>query len=65
MMDGQVAYQVREARPEDVERIVEFISEHFVHGQPINLAIGLCPAGYRMPYYDAWMRARSGYSFET
>ena len=52
------AYRLREAGPQDVERIVEFISENFVHGQPINLAIGLCPPGYRMPYYDAWMRAR-------
>jgi hypothetical protein len=55
---SEAAYELREAGPEDVEDIVDFVSEHFVFGQPINLAIGLCEEGYRMPYYDAWMRAR-------
>jgi hypothetical protein len=62
--EEEAAFRLREASrsPEEVGRMVDFISEHFVFGQPINLAIGLCEAGYRMPYYEAWMRARSDLS---
>ena len=40
-------YTVSEAGPEHTEEILDFINEHFVPGEPINAAIGLCEPGYR------------------
>ena len=47
MMNVEDICKFREATPEDVEDIVEFVNEHFVPYEPINKAIGLCEEGYR------------------
>jgi len=44
------------AKLEDQPQILDFLNEHFVPHEPINCAINLCEAGYRMPYFDGWVR---------
>ena len=36
-----------EARHEDHEEIIDFMNEHFVHHEPLNMSITLCEPGYR------------------
>merc|ERR1711915_726676 len=41
-----------EGKEEDNEEVVKFLNQHFLHQEPMNLSIGLCDPGYRMPYFD-------------
>ena len=36
-----------EAEPCEVGEIIDFMNEHFVPHEPLNIAINLCEAGYR------------------
>jgi len=49
-------YTFHHAKVEDNKLILDFLNEHFVPYEPINCAINLCEAGYRMPYFDAWVK---------
>ena len=37
---------------ENVDDIVEFLNEHFLPHEPMNMSIDLVPAGYRIPFFD-------------
>ena len=60
-----------EGKPEDKEEIIDFLNQHFLHHEPMNISIGLCEAGYRyhksghithvpvcfrMPFFDAMVK---------
>lgn len=45
-----------QASDDDHAQILDFLNEHFVPYEPINSAIKLCEEGYRMPYFDAWIK---------
>jgi len=49
-------YSFYQATTEDNKQILDFLYEHFVPHEPINSAINLCEAGYRMPYFDDWIQ---------
>ena len=36
-----------EAKLEDHEEVIDFMNEHFVHHEPLNVSITLCEPGYR------------------
>jgi len=54
-MEGLV---IREATEADFDNIVNFVANHFVPFEPLNTAINVCPPGYRIPYWDEWIRVR-------
>ena len=37
-----------EGKEEDHEEVVDFLNQHFLHQEPMNLSIGLCDPGYRL-----------------
>ena len=36
-----------EGKPDDNEEIIEFLNQHFLAAEPMNISIGLCEPGYR------------------
>jgi len=57
-LDKMEGITIREATPDDFNRVVDFINCHFVPFEPINKAINLAEMGYRMPFFDEWCMLR-------
>jgi len=45
-----------EGETKDHEDIINFLNEHFLHHEPMNISIGLIGPGYRMPFFDQMVR---------
>jgi len=51
--------QIREAKPSEYEEMITFFDNYFVPGEPMHNMLNLIPEeGFRMPYWDAWLRVR-------
>ena len=40
-----------------ISEVVEFLNQHFLPHEPMNISIGLIQPGYRIPFFDAMVRS--------
>ncbi|XP_040571186.1 arylalkylamine N-acetyltransferase-like 2 [Lepeophtheirus salmonis] len=51
----RVSFKLAESS-KDEEKVVNFLYRHFVSHEPLNASINICDPGYRMPWFDTYVK---------